>query len=69
MDEAIKKADVLIEALPYIKKFRGKTFVIKYGGSILFEETIREAVLSDIVFLYFMGINVVLVHGGGPNIT
>ena len=69
MDEAIKKADVLIEALPYIKKFRGKTFVIKYGGSILFEETIREAVLSDIVFLYFMGINVVLVHGGGPNIS
>ena len=69
MEDAIKKADVLIEALPYIKKFRGKTFVIKYGGSILFEETIREAVLSDIVFLYFMGINVVLVHGGGPNIS
>ncbi|MBN2120424.1 MAG: acetylglutamate kinase [Candidatus Omnitrophica bacterium] len=69
MEEAIKKADVLIEALPYIKKFRRNTFVIKYGGSILFEESIRASVLEDIVFLYFMGINVVLVHGGGPNIT
>lgn len=69
MEEAIKKADVLIEALPYINKFRGKTFVIKYGGSILFEESIRKSVLEDMVFLYFMGINVVLIHGGGPNIN
>lgn len=69
MEEAIKKADILIEALPYIRCFRGKTFVIKYGGSILFEESIRKSVLEDIVFLYFMGVNVVLVHGGGPNIT
>lgn len=69
MDEAIKKADVLIEALPYIKEFRKKVFVIKYGGSILGEETIRKAVLQDIVFLSFMGIKTVLVHGGGPNIS
>ncbi|MDD5020153.1 MAG: acetylglutamate kinase [Candidatus Omnitrophica bacterium] len=69
MDEAIKKADVLIEALPYIKEFRKKTFVIKYGGSILGEETIRRGVLEDIVFLSFMGIKTVLVHGGGPNIS
>ena len=69
MDEAIKKADVLIEALPYIKKFRKKTFVIKYGGSILGEETIRRGVLEDIVFLSFMGIKTVLVHGGGPSIS
>jgi len=67
--KAIKKADVLIEALPYIKNFRDKVFVIKYGGSILSEEKIREGVLEDIVFLHFMGIDVVLVHGGGPNIT
>ena len=67
--EAIKKADVLIEALPYIKNFRDKIFVIKYGGSILSESAIREGVLEDIVFLHFMGIDVVLVHGGGPNIT
>jgi acetylglutamate kinase len=69
MDEAIKKADVLIEALPYIKEFRKKIFVIKYGGSILSEDSIRKGVLEDIVFLSFMGIKTVLVHGGGPNIS
>ena len=69
MQDAIKKADVLVEALPYIKRFRGKTFVIKYGGSILSEDSIRKPVLEDIVFLYFMGIDVILVHGGGPNIS
>jgi len=69
MEEAIRKADILIEALSYIKKFRGKTFVIKYGGSILLEKSVREKVIQDLVFLYFMGINVILVHGGGPNIT
>lgn len=69
MEEAIKKSEVLIEALPYIRKFRDKLFVIKYGGSILFEEKVRRSVLQDVVFLYFMGIDVLLVHGGGPNIT
>lgn len=69
MKEAIKKADVLIEALPYIKKFHKKTIVIKYGGSILGEEKIRQGVLEDIVFLSFMGLRPVLVHGGGPNIS
>jgi acetylglutamate kinase len=69
MEEAIKKADVLIEALPYIKKFHKKTIVIKYGGSILGEDKIRKGVLEDIVFLNFMGLRPVLVHGGGPNIS
>lgn len=69
MEEAIKKADVLIEALPYIKRFHHKTVVIKYGGSILGEEKIRRSVLEDIVFLNFMGLRTVLVHGGGPNIS
>lgn len=69
MEEAIKKAHVLIEALPYIKKFHKKTVVIKYGGSILGEEKIRKGVLEDIVFLSFMGLRPVLVHGGGPNIS
>ncbi|MFA6350558.1 MAG: acetylglutamate kinase [Candidatus Omnitrophota bacterium] len=69
MEEAIKKADVLIEALPYIKKFHKKIVVIKYGGSILGEEKIRKSVLEDIVFLNFMGLKPVLVHGGGPNIS
>jgi acetylglutamate kinase len=69
MDEAIKKADVLIEALPYIKRFHKKIVVIKYGGSILGEEKIRSGVLEDIVFLSFMGLKPVLVHGGGPTIS
>ena len=69
MDEAIKKAEVLIEALPYIREFRKKVFVIKYGGSILSEDSIRKGVLEDLVFLSFMGIKTVLVHGGGPNIS
>ncbi|MDD5195901.1 MAG: acetylglutamate kinase [Candidatus Omnitrophica bacterium] len=67
--EAIKKADVLIEALPYIKKFQNKIFVIKYGGSILSEERVRKSVLEDIAFLRYTGIKPILVHGGGPNIT
>lgn len=69
MEEAIRKADVLIEALPYIKKFHKKIIVIKYGGSILGDEKIRKGVLEDIVFLSFMGLRPVLVHGGGPNIS
>jgi len=69
MEEAIKKAEVLVEALPYIKKFHKKNIVIKYGGSILGEEKIRRGVLEDIVFLNFMGLRPVLIHGGGPNIS
>jgi len=69
MEEAIRKADVLIEALPYIRRFHKKIAVIKYGGSILSEERIRHNVLEDIVFLSFIGMRVILVHGGGPNIS
>lgn len=69
MEDAIKKAEVLIEALPYIKMFHKKVIIIKYGGSILGDEKIRNSVLEDIVFLNFMGIRPILVHGGGPNIS
>ncbi|MDD5281553.1 MAG: acetylglutamate kinase [Candidatus Omnitrophica bacterium] len=69
MEEAIRKADVLIEALPYIKKFHKKVIVIKYGGSIMSDMKIRNGVLEDIVFLNFMGLRTILVHGGGPNIS
>ncbi|MBU4418980.1 MAG: acetylglutamate kinase [Candidatus Omnitrophica bacterium] len=69
MKDAIRKADVLIEALPYIKRFHKKVIVIKYGGSILGDEKIRNSVLEDIVFLNFMGLRPILVHGGGPNIS
>ncbi|MCM8770363.1 MAG: acetylglutamate kinase [Candidatus Omnitrophica bacterium] len=69
MEEAIKKAHVLIEALPYIKKFHRKIVVIKYGGSILSDAKIRHRVLEDIVFLNFMGLRPLLVHGGGAHIS
>jgi acetylglutamate kinase len=69
MEKAIKKAEVLVEALPYIKKFHKKIIVIKYGGSILGEDKMRKGVLEDIVFLNFMGLRPVLIHGGGPNIS
>ncbi|MFZ5969776.1 MAG: acetylglutamate kinase [Bacillota bacterium] len=64
-----EKTAVLIEALPYIKKFRGKTFVIKYGGSIMKSEEARNAFIEDVVLLKLVGINIVIVHGGGPNIS
>ena len=69
MENIIKKANVLIEAIPYIHAFRRKVFVIKYGGSILDNETIRKNVLEDIVFLSYVGIRTILVHGGGPHIS
>jgi acetylglutamate kinase len=69
MDTAIAKAKVLIEALPYIKAFQQKTIVIKYGGSILQDDAVRESVLTDIAFLRYAGIRPILVHGGGPHIN
>jgi acetylglutamate kinase len=69
MNDVIKKAGVLIEAIPYIHAFRKKVFVIKYGGSILDDNKIRHNVLQDIVFLSYVGINTILVHGGGPAIS
>ncbi|MDP8299767.1 MAG: acetylglutamate kinase [Candidatus Tantalella remota] len=69
MEEAIKKSKVLIEALPYIKKFFNKVVVIKFGGSALHDENTRDMVLQDIVFMRYAGMKPVLVHGGGPNIN
>jgi acetylglutamate kinase len=69
MDKFIQKANVLVEAIPYIHAFRRKVFVIKYGGSILHDDKIRKNVLEDIVFLSFVGIRIILVHGGGPHIN
>lgn len=67
--ELEKKAGVLIEALPYIQRYRGQTFVIKYGGSAMEEPHQVERLLRDVVFLEAVGINPVLVHGGGKAIT
>jgi len=69
MDTIVKKASVLIEAIPYIHAFRRKIFVIKYGGSILDDTKIRHNVLQDIVFLSYVGIRIIIVHGGGPHIS
>ncbi len=69
MEEAIKKSEVLIEALPYIKKFFKKNIIIKFGGSSLEDDNIRKSVLEDIVFMSLTGMRPVLVHGGGPYIN
>src|ERR1044072_9001871 len=71
MQELISKADVLLEALPYIPRFRNETFVVKYGGSFLDsrDAAVRTGVARDIVFLEAVGINPVVVHGGGKAIT
>ena len=61
--------DTLLEALPYIREFHGRTVVIKYGGAAMREESLREAFATDVVLLKYVGLNPVVVHGGGPEIT
>ncbi len=68
MEDIISKAKTLIEALPYIKSFYGKTFVIKYGGSAMVDESLKEAFALDVILMNYIGINPVIVHGGGPQI-
>ena len=69
MKEAIKKSKVLIEALPYIKKFFEKTIVIKYGGAAVDEKGIEPGILEDVMFMNYAGMRPVIVHGGGPFIS
>jgi len=69
IDKALDKAQVLIEALPYIQKFAGKTMVIKYGGHAMLEQDLKEKVMLDILLLHSVGIRPVVVHGGGPEIN
>lgn len=64
-----KRAKVLIQAMPYIKKYAGETIVVKYGGNAMINEKLKSAVMSDLVLMQLVGINVVLVHGGGPEIN
>ena len=68
MDNLIAKADILLEALPYIRRFSGKTVVIKYGGHAMVDDALKASFAEDVVLLKFIGINVVVVHGGGPQI-
>lgn len=69
MDVLIKKAGILIEALPYIQRLAGKTVVIKYGGNAMVNEELKSSVMEDITLLKFIGLNPVIVHGGGPDIS
>lgn len=64
-----QQARTLVEALPYIQKFTGKTIVVKYGGNAMISDELRRAVMSDIILLSLVGIRVVVVHGGGPEIS
>jgi acetylglutamate kinase len=68
MENFISKAEVLMEALPYFRRFYGKTFVIKYGGHAMVDEELKESFAQDIVLLKYVGVNPVVVHGGGPQI-
>ena len=65
----LEKANILIEALPYIRRFYHKTVVIKYGGSAMVAEDLKESFAKDIVLMKYVGINPVVVHGGGPQIA
>lgn len=68
MTNMMEKIDILLEALPYIERFSGSTFVIKYGGAAMEEESLKHEFAKDIVLLKYVGINPVVVHGGGPQI-
>ncbi|MBR5533289.1 MAG: acetylglutamate kinase [Ruminiclostridium sp.] len=68
MNNYMERSTVLVEALPYIQKYYGKTVVIKYGGNAMISEELRSAVISDIILLHLVGVHVVVVHGGGPEI-
>jgi len=69
MLKPVEKARILQEALPYIREFHGKIFVIKYGGSAMLSGALREAFAKDVVLMKYVGIEVVIVHGGGPQIS
>lgn len=69
MESIIKKAEILVEALPYIQKLWGKTVVIKYGGNAMINDELKNSVMEDITLLKYIGMNPVVVHGGGPEIN
>src|SRR6201993_4011761 len=68
-DHSLRDVGTLLEALPYIREFHGKTVVIKYGGAAMVDETLKEDFARDVVLLKYVGMNPVIVHGGGPEIT
>lgn len=69
LDQYIEKADILVEALPYIQEFRKKTVVIKYGGSFMYDEDIKQSIMDDVTLMKFVGLRPIIVHGGGKDIS
>jgi acetylglutamate kinase len=68
MDELVQKAEILHEALPYIRRFHGRTFVVKYGGHAMIDPALKESFARDVCLLRYVGLQIVVVHGGGPQI-
>ena len=68
MDHEVKRVEILMEALPYIREFRGKSIIIKYGGAAMEQADLKESFALDVILLHLVGINPVIVHGGGPQI-
>ncbi len=64
-----ERAEVLVQALPYIRRYTGKVVVVKYGGNAMVNEQLKQQVMEDVVLLWLIGVKVVLVHGGGPEIS
>ena len=64
-----QRAEVLTQALPYIKKYNGKVLVVKYGGNAMINQQLKQQVMEDLVLLWLIGVKVVLIHGGGPEIN
>lgn len=69
MNEELKKAQILVEALPYIQKFNRKIIVVKYGGSAMVDEELKKKVIQDVVLLKLVGFKPIIVHGGGKEIS
>ena len=67
-DNITLEAQVLAEALPFLKRFHGKTIVVKYGGNAMTEESLKQSFANDVVLLKLVGLNPVVVHGGGPQL-
>ena len=68
-EEAARRAEILTQAMPYIRKYRGKIIVVKYGGNAMVSEDLKHQVMEDIALLHMIGVHVVLLHGGGPEIN
>ena len=69
VDEIMQKANTLIEAMPYIRRFNGKTIIVKYGGSAMIDETLKANVIKDVALLKLIGLKPIIVHGGGKEIS